>query len=194
MRIAVEEGKAANPALHLGICGEHGGDPASVVFCHELGLDYVSCSPFPRRDRAPGRRPGRNRQRRVGVEVGPMARSGSGEGFDFDVLPLVAGGLLLGANLQLVALLVQDMKIAEVAAEARALDDRDRKRALRSEKLADLHAVEVFAAGAALVPRPDIGPALWPVTVVVTRTISSCWMRMRPRRRTWSSLTSRDPS
>ncbi len=46
MRIAVEEGKAANPALHLGICGEHGGDPASVVFCHELGLDYVSCSPF----------------------------------------------------------------------------------------------------------------------------------------------------
>jgi pyruvate,orthophosphate dikinase len=46
MRIAVEEGKAANAALHLGICGEHGGDPASVVFCHELGLDYVSCSPF----------------------------------------------------------------------------------------------------------------------------------------------------
>jgi pyruvate,orthophosphate dikinase len=46
MRIAVKEGKAANPALHLGICGEHGGDPASVVFCHEVGLDYVSCSPF----------------------------------------------------------------------------------------------------------------------------------------------------
>jgi pyruvate,orthophosphate dikinase len=46
MRIAVEEGKAANPHLHLGICGEHGGDPASVVFCHEVGLDYVSCSPF----------------------------------------------------------------------------------------------------------------------------------------------------
>ncbi len=46
MRIAVDEGRAANPALHLGICGEHGGDPASVVFCHELGLDYVSCSPF----------------------------------------------------------------------------------------------------------------------------------------------------
>ncbi|MCJ7832523.1 MAG: pyruvate, phosphate dikinase, partial [Actinobacteria bacterium] len=44
MRIAVEDGKAANPNLHLGICGEHGGDPASVVFCHELGLDYVSCS------------------------------------------------------------------------------------------------------------------------------------------------------
>jgi pyruvate,orthophosphate dikinase len=46
MRIACEEGRAANDALHLGICGEHGGDPASVVFCHELGLDYVSCSPF----------------------------------------------------------------------------------------------------------------------------------------------------
>ncbi len=46
MRIAVEEGKAANPDLHLGICGEHGGDPASVMFCHEIGLDYVSCSPF----------------------------------------------------------------------------------------------------------------------------------------------------
>ncbi len=46
MRIATEEGKAANRDLHLGICGEHGGDPASVVFCHEIGLDYVSCSPF----------------------------------------------------------------------------------------------------------------------------------------------------
>ena len=46
MRIAVEEGKAGNPGLHLGICGEHGGDPASVTFCHEIGLDYVSCSPF----------------------------------------------------------------------------------------------------------------------------------------------------
>jgi pyruvate,orthophosphate dikinase len=46
MRIAVDEGKAANASLHLGICGEHGGDPASVVFCHDIGLDYVSCSPF----------------------------------------------------------------------------------------------------------------------------------------------------
>ena len=46
MQIAVEEGKAREPDLHLGICGEHGGDPASVVFCHEIGLDYVSCSPF----------------------------------------------------------------------------------------------------------------------------------------------------
>jgi pyruvate, orthophosphate dikinase len=46
MRIATDEGRAANGSLHVGICGEHGGDPASVVFCHEIGLDYVSCSPF----------------------------------------------------------------------------------------------------------------------------------------------------
>ncbi len=46
MRIACEEGRASNPNLHIGICGEHGGDPASVTFCHEIGLDYVSCSPF----------------------------------------------------------------------------------------------------------------------------------------------------
>jgi pyruvate,orthophosphate dikinase len=46
MTIAAEDGRAANAAVHLGICGEHGGDPASVVFCHRIGLDYVSCSPF----------------------------------------------------------------------------------------------------------------------------------------------------
>jgi pyruvate,orthophosphate dikinase len=46
MRMACEEGRAARSDLHLGICGEHGGDPDSVRFCHELGLDYVSCSPF----------------------------------------------------------------------------------------------------------------------------------------------------
>jgi len=46
MRIACEEGRAAREHLHLGICGEHGGDPDSVRFCHEIGLDYVSCSPF----------------------------------------------------------------------------------------------------------------------------------------------------
>ncbi|MBI4260975.1 MAG: pyruvate, phosphate dikinase, partial [Actinobacteria bacterium] len=46
MRISAEEGRASNDHLHLGICGEHGGDPASVAFCHEIGLDYVSCSPF----------------------------------------------------------------------------------------------------------------------------------------------------
>ncbi len=46
MKEAVTSGRASNPSLHLGICGEHGGDPASVEFCHEIGLDYVSCSPF----------------------------------------------------------------------------------------------------------------------------------------------------
>jgi pyruvate,orthophosphate dikinase len=46
MKTAVEKGKAANSAIHLGICGEHGGDDESVKFCHEIGLDYVSCSPF----------------------------------------------------------------------------------------------------------------------------------------------------
>ena len=46
VQICVEEGKAANPTLEIGICGEHGGDPASVDFCHRVGLDYVSCSPF----------------------------------------------------------------------------------------------------------------------------------------------------
>jgi pyruvate,orthophosphate dikinase len=46
MRMACERGKAANDHLHLGICGEHGGDDESVKFCHEIGLDYVSCSPF----------------------------------------------------------------------------------------------------------------------------------------------------
>jgi pyruvate,orthophosphate dikinase len=46
VRIATTEGRAARPDLHLGVCGEHGGDPASVWFFHEVGLDYVSCSPF----------------------------------------------------------------------------------------------------------------------------------------------------
>ena len=46
MKMAVEKGKATRPNIHCGICGEHGGDPSSVEFCHEIGLDYVSCSPF----------------------------------------------------------------------------------------------------------------------------------------------------
>jgi pyruvate,orthophosphate dikinase len=46
MRIAVERGRGAKPGIKLGICGEHGGEPRSVVFCHGLGLDYVSCSPY----------------------------------------------------------------------------------------------------------------------------------------------------
>ncbi|MDY3938027.1 MAG: pyruvate, phosphate dikinase, partial [Oscillospiraceae bacterium] len=46
MKMAIELGKPVNAKLHCGICGEHGGDPTSVEFCHEIGLDYVSCSPF----------------------------------------------------------------------------------------------------------------------------------------------------
>jgi pyruvate,orthophosphate dikinase len=46
IRIAVERGRTARPGLKLGICGEHGGDPASIRFCHEVGLNYVSCSPY----------------------------------------------------------------------------------------------------------------------------------------------------
>ena len=46
MRIAVERGRGAKPGIKLGICGEHGGEPNSVAFCHRLGLDYVSCSPY----------------------------------------------------------------------------------------------------------------------------------------------------
>jgi pyruvate,orthophosphate dikinase len=46
VRIGVERGREARPGLKVGICGEHGGDPASVAFCHQTELDYVSCSPF----------------------------------------------------------------------------------------------------------------------------------------------------
>ena len=46
IEMAAKLGRTANPDLHLGICGEHGGDPSSVEFCHRVGLDYVSCSPF----------------------------------------------------------------------------------------------------------------------------------------------------
>ena len=46
IRIATERGRAQRPDVKLGICGEHGGDPASIAFCEEIGLDYVSCSPF----------------------------------------------------------------------------------------------------------------------------------------------------
>jgi pyruvate,orthophosphate dikinase len=46
MRIAVERGRSARAGLDIGICGEHGGDPATIAFCHEIGLDYVSCSPY----------------------------------------------------------------------------------------------------------------------------------------------------
>ncbi len=76
MRIAVEKGRATRPDLKIGICGEHGGDPASIAFCDEIGLNYVSCSPF----RVPGRPAGggaggaRGRARQVGVSRAPRAR------------------------------------------------------------------------------------------------------------------------
>jgi pyruvate,orthophosphate dikinase len=46
MRMCVEDARKVNPHIKLGICGEHGGEPSSIEFCHEVGLDYVSCSPF----------------------------------------------------------------------------------------------------------------------------------------------------
>jgi pyruvate, orthophosphate dikinase len=46
IQIAIEKGRKTRPKIKLGICGEHGGDPDSVKFCHRAGLDYVSCSPF----------------------------------------------------------------------------------------------------------------------------------------------------
>jgi pyruvate,orthophosphate dikinase len=46
IRIAVERGRKSRPGLKLGLCGEHGGDPASIAFCHDVGLTYISCSPY----------------------------------------------------------------------------------------------------------------------------------------------------
>jgi pyruvate, orthophosphate dikinase len=46
VKLAVERGRKTRPSLKLGLCGEHGGDPASIAFCEDAGLDYVSCSPF----------------------------------------------------------------------------------------------------------------------------------------------------
>ena len=46
MKLAIQEGRKSRPGIKLGICGEHGGEPSSVAFCHELGLNYVSCSPY----------------------------------------------------------------------------------------------------------------------------------------------------
>ena len=46
VKMAAEAGRKTRPDIHLGICGEHGGDPSSIEFCHKVGLDYVSCSPF----------------------------------------------------------------------------------------------------------------------------------------------------
>ena len=59
MKIAIERARGVKPEIKLGICGEHGGDPKSVAFCHGLGLDYVSLLAVPRAARAPRSRAGR---------------------------------------------------------------------------------------------------------------------------------------
>jgi pyruvate, orthophosphate dikinase len=46
MKMAIEKGRSVRPDIKLGICGEHGGDPTTVIFCHQIGLTYVSCSPY----------------------------------------------------------------------------------------------------------------------------------------------------
>ena len=46
VKMAVEKGRSVNPGMSIGICGEHGGNPSSIAFCHAVGLTYVSCSPF----------------------------------------------------------------------------------------------------------------------------------------------------
>ena len=63
VKMAATMGRESNPDIHLGICGEHGGDPASVEFCHKVGLDYVSCSPVPCAHRPSRRRAGCDRPR-----------------------------------------------------------------------------------------------------------------------------------
>ncbi len=75
MKLGVEKGRATRPDLKIGICGEHGGDPACVVFCHKIGLDYVSCSPF----RVPVARLAAAQAAAQGGER-RIVRSGTGEG------------------------------------------------------------------------------------------------------------------
>jgi pyruvate,orthophosphate dikinase len=70
VRISVEEGRATRPNLKIGVCGEHGGDPESVHFFHEVGLDYVSCSPF----RVPVARLEAGRAALTGIAVGSETR------------------------------------------------------------------------------------------------------------------------
>ena len=60
IKMTVELGRQTRPDMHMGICGEHGGDPNSIEFCHMAGLNYVSCSPYPRADRPAGSSAGRH--------------------------------------------------------------------------------------------------------------------------------------
>ncbi|MCR5223017.1 MAG: pyruvate, phosphate dikinase, partial [Lachnospiraceae bacterium] len=73
MKMSMELGKPVNPQLHVGICGEHGGDPSSVEFCNEIGLDYVSCSPFR-------------------VPIARLAAASIGRCFDREVTSLIGDG------------------------------------------------------------------------------------------------------
>lgn len=76
MKIAVEKGRSTKPDIKLGICGEHGGDPSSVEFCHEIGLNYVSCSPF----RVPIARLAAARAALAGTPVAPKGRKPATKG------------------------------------------------------------------------------------------------------------------
>ena len=75
VRIAAEKGRAARPSIKMGICGEHGGDPSSIEFCHRLGLSYVSCSPYrvpiARLGRRAGAHPRRARLIPYPLQAGP---------------------------------------------------------------------------------------------------------------------------
>ena len=64
VRIGAERGRKTKPKLKLGVCGEHGGDPESIDLFYKVGLDYVSCSPYPRADCPARRGPGRRRRQR----------------------------------------------------------------------------------------------------------------------------------
>ena len=71
--MGVEKGRAARPDLKVGICGEHGGDPASIAFCHDVGLNYVQLLTLPRAGGAPRRGAGGDR---VGRGAGPLGSGG----------------------------------------------------------------------------------------------------------------------
>jgi pyruvate,orthophosphate dikinase len=76
MRIAVNDGRATRPDLEVGICGEHGGDPASIALCRELGLTYVSCSPY----RVPvARLAAAHAEQRLGRDGGPSSGASPGD-------------------------------------------------------------------------------------------------------------------
>ena len=148
MRMAVEEGRAANPSLHLGICGEHGGDPASVVFCHELGLDYVSCSPFRVETArlAAGQAAVGDGRVRIQVVVGFFEWQG------IDLERLTVGSLFIhGAGDATTSRIAGDM-----FREGVKPDEEDQGRLARSRWLERNRAEYSFPCG--VVPQPEPGP------------------------------------